>query len=80
MINEFAPGYVGIFNLEDKAKIQTITPDFVEDTSGIYVRSETLSDISNFHSVHGLTPLQIRPSNLEDVFLKLTGKELSADA
>lgn len=80
MINEFAPGYVGIFNLEDKTKIQSITTNFVEDTSGIYVRSESLSDISNFHSIHGLTPLQIRPSNLEDVFLKLTGKELSADA
>ncbi len=54
--------------------------DFVEDTSGVYLRTQTLSDLTSFHSDHGLTPLQIRPSNLEDVFLKLTGKELSVDA
>lgn len=85
MIQEHAPGYVGIFNLEDQDKIKSIIESrdsyhFVEDTSGVYLRTQTLSDLTAFHSEHGLTPLQIRPSNLEDVFLKLTGKELSVDA
>jgi len=85
MIKEHAPGYVGIFNIEDQNKIKSIIAgrdsyDFVEDTSGVYLRTQTLSDLTSFHSDHGLTPLQIRPSNLEDVFLKLTGKELSVDA
>ena len=85
MINEHAPGYVGIFNQADQEKIKRIINDkdsyhYVEDTSGIYLRTQTLSDLTAFHSDHGLTPLQIRPSNLEDVFLKLTGKELSIDA
>lgn len=85
MIHEHAPGYVGIFNLEDTNKIKNIIAskdsyNFVEDTSGVYLRTQTLSDLTAFHSDHGLTPLQIRPSNLEDVFLKLTGKELSDDA
>lgn len=85
MINEHAPGYVGIFNIDDQEKIKKIINDkdsynYVEDTSGIYLRTKALSDLTAFHSEHGLTPLQIRPSNLEDVFLKLTGKELSIDA
>ena len=51
-----------------------------EDLSGIYLRSQTLADLTSIHSEYGLTPLQIRPTNLEDVFLKLTGQELAADA
>lgn len=85
MINKFTPGFVGIFKVEDRKKIQEISNNktefnFYEDMSGIYLRTNALSDLTNIHSEHGLSPLQIRPSNLEDVFLKLTGQELSADA
>lgn len=85
MINEYTPGFVGIFSLDDKIKIQEITGrkdalNFHEDSSGIYLRTQSLGDLTSLHSEYGLNPLQIRPSNLEDVFLKLTGKELSADA
>jgi lipooligosaccharide transport system ATP-binding protein len=85
MINEYTPGYVGIFNQEDHEKIQSISSglkdlNIHEDSSGIYLRTMNLKDLTSFHSDHGLNPLQIRPSNLEDVFLKLTGKELSQDA
>lgn len=80
MINQFTPGFVGIFSLEDKNQIKKTSLDFHEDSSGIYVRTLALNELTSLHSEHGLNPLQIRPSNLEDVFLKLTGKELSADA
>ena len=85
MILDHAPGYAGIFNLDDADKIKNIisTSDayvFHEDASGVYLRTQMLSNLTTFHSEHGLTPLQIRPSNLEDVFLKLTGKELAIDA
>lgn len=85
MIQKYTPGFMGIFNQEDKTKIETImkTKNFLglhEDSSGLYLRSNTLSDLTSLHQEHGLQPLQIRPSNLEDVFLKLTGGELSADA
>lgn len=85
MIQQHTPGYVGIFSLDDKNKVQKIIAQknnlhLYEDTSGIYLRTQTLSDLTSFHSDHALTPLQIRPSNLEDVFLKLTGQELTADA
>jgi lipooligosaccharide transport system ATP-binding protein len=85
MIESHAPGYVGIFNNNDAGKIKNIISHkdsyhFHEDMSGVYLRTYSLSDLTAFHSDHGLLPLQIRPSNLEDVFLKLTGKELSVDA
>lgn len=85
MIEEFTPGFVGIFSSEDRQKLESLTANqdsfhMHEDTTGIYLRTNSLSHLTSIHSNHGLNPLQIRPSNLEDVFLKVTGQELSVDA
>lgn len=85
LISEVTPGFVGIFKTEDKVKISEILKQrpclhLHEDTSGIYLRTGTLPELTTLHSEFGLNPLQIRPSNLEDVFLKLTGQELGANA
>lgn len=85
MIQQYTPGYVGIFSIESQARIEGLTLNrsnlhFHSDSSGIYLRTNNLTELTNFHTEHGLTPLQIRPANLEDVFLKLTGQELTIDA
>ena len=84
MIHQYTPGFVGIFKPEDRPLLQKLSEQksfhFNEDASGIYIRANALNDLTSLHSDHGLNPLQIRPSNLEDVFLKLTGQELSSDA
>ena len=85
MIAENTPGYVAIFALNEKEKIERLRKEdknlhHFEDSSGIYLRAPSLAELTSLHNNHGLNPLQIRPSNLEDVFLKLTGQELSADA
>lgn len=85
MIGEITTGYMGIFRNEDRERVFRAANliqghDLYEDTSGVYLRAPNLDEISRFHSEHGITPRQIRPTNLEDVFLKLTGQELSADA
>lgn len=82
LITKHTPGFVGVFNSQDKTLLDKVMSShhMHEDSSGIYVRTESLSDLTKLHSEHGLNPLQIRPSNLEDVFLKITGKELSTDA
>ncbi len=84
MIQQYTPGYMGIFKIEDKNLVQKIAQDanfhFHEDISQVYLRTETLAELTQLHETKKLTPLQIRPSNLEDVFLKLTGQELSGDA
>ena len=85
LIKQHTPGYVGIFSNDYREQIGKITNansgyTLTEDTSGIYVRTNSLDELTALHSKNNLTPLQIRPSNLEDVFLKLTGQELTADA
>ena len=85
LIQQHTPGYVGIFDHKDKTSLQNILQTekdliYYEDNSGLYLRGSTLSDLTLVHSKYNLTPLQIRPSNLEDVFLKLTGQEISLDA
>ncbi len=85
MIAEHTPGYVGIFNAKERETILNAIKNrndshLHEDVSGVYLRTSKLTDLTAMHSELGLQPLQIRPSNLEDVFLKLTGKELSIDA
>jgi lipooligosaccharide transport system ATP-binding protein len=46
----------------------------------VYLRAPSLDALTEIHRETKAEPLQIRPSNLEDVFLKLTGQELGADA
>lgn len=82
MIKEHAPGYVGHFELSAKPKLASMMDSVhsYEDATGIYVRTATLQELTALHVQYALTPLQIRPANLEDVFLKLTGRELAVDA
>ncbi len=81
MIETHTPGFVGIFALADKRKLlQKENLEITEDSSGLYIRANSMDELTRLHSELGLTPLQIRPANLEDVFLKLTGKEITLDA
>ncbi|MCA2962079.1 MAG: ABC transporter ATP-binding protein [Silvanigrellales bacterium] len=99
LIAQYAPGFVGLFDVQQKARVTEAlsvhraekrtapapletSSDFTfhEDASMITVRGPTLESLSSFCSARGLVPSQLRPSNLEDVFLKLTGQGLSDDA
>jgi lipooligosaccharide transport system ATP-binding protein len=85
MIETHAPGYVGIFDLADRDRVLAISAKDAalhshEDASGFYLRAPALEQLTALHSEHKIRPLQIRPSNLEDVFLKLTGQGLAEDA
>lgn len=80
----YAPGYVGAFDKMAaagvKAEALRLGFESSEDSSGIYVRAPELAALLKFQEELELTALQLRPSNLEDVFLQLTGQELTADA
>ena len=43
------------------------------------VRAPRFDDLLELQRLSGQTALQLRPANLEDVYLKLTGSELSDD-
>ena len=87
LIETHAHGYVGVF-----AKVPEVERVLAEvaakdarfqsssDGSDAYLRGPSLEDLTALHERTGIVPLQLRPANLEDVFLKLTGKELSANA
>ncbi len=80
---EHAPGFVAVFDknatgLQDAAKARSF--EVIEDSSGVYVRAPSLEDLLVLQKDQKQQALQLRPSHLEDVFLKLTGAELTADA
>jgi lipooligosaccharide transport system ATP-binding protein len=78
-----APGFVAVFD-KDGEQVRSAASALgyisVEDSSGLYVRAPQLADLLKLQESQSRTALQLRPSNLEDVFLKLTGQELTADA
>lgn len=80
LIDEHTPGQVGIYDLSVREKIRAFAEknnfNYHEDSSGIYVRAPKMEDLLS----SGIPALQLRPANLEDVFLQVTGKDLSADA
>lgn len=85
MIQAHTPGYVGIYLSEDRDRVQKLVSadnalHMTEDSSGIYLRAPSMERLTALHLEQKLEPLQIRPANLEDVFLKLTGREMTVDA
>ncbi len=82
MIRDHAPGFIGIFPASEQIRLQSILSkgsgsfDVSSDSTAVTVRAATLEQITRLHLDHQIKPLQIRPANLEDVFLKLTGAEL----
>lgn len=81
LCHQHTPGYVAAFGGTD-LKLPTDRGSYLvtHDSSGSYVRAPNLSDLVDLQNEIGVEALQLRPSNLEDVFLKLTGEELTKDA
>jgi lipooligosaccharide transport system ATP-binding protein len=82
LIDRHTPGFVSIFlGGEDvEATLRKAFPSewtFYKQQDSCCVRAPTLPELVEAQKTLSLTPLQMRPSNLEDVYLKLTGEELS---
>jgi lipooligosaccharide transport system ATP-binding protein len=85
LIQTHTPGYIAIYSSENSLALTSIADkdpnlQMTEDSSGIYLRAGSMERLALLHKESGLVPLQIRPANLEDVFLKLTGREMTTDA
>lgn len=85
LIHHHSPGFVGVFEKErmsHQLRDQAVRGglQFFEDRSASYLRSLELEDLIEFQRTAHTAVLQIRPGNLEDVFLKLSGTGLNADA
>lgn len=82
LIEEHAPGYVGYFSAEAEA---ALCPHLHEDWPLFQqghqtcVRTPEFDDLTALQTAAGVRAKQMRPANLEDVYLKLTGHGLSDD-
>jgi len=90
LIEEHVPGFVGQFAIspEQEDTFRSLSGIVAEmtgltmwrDTYGVTVRAPELETLIHVGQKIGMPPTQLRPANLEDVFLKLAGNTLAADA
>lgn len=82
LIDREVPGFVGIFPTGADEAVKPHLPDAWElfhQGQRCCVRAPRFDDLLELQRASGVTALQLRPSNLEDVYLKLTGSELNDD-
>lgn len=82
LIARETPGFVGIFEPDTEARLRPhVSSNWTLFHQGrqCCVRAPGMNDLVGLQHAAGLTALQLRPANLEDVYLKLTGKELDDD-
>lgn len=86
LIQKYSPGFVAVLDKksEDASRERKVAESLGlqmhEDSSGLYARGEKFETLLEFQKQSGRLAAQLRPANLEDVFLKLTGQELNVDA
>jgi lipooligosaccharide transport system ATP-binding protein len=79
LIEREAPGFVGIFPRGVEATLRPHLPgawELFHQGHQCCVRTPRFDDLLDLQRASGLVALQLRPANLEDVYLKLTGREL----
>ncbi len=82
LIDRHAPGYVGYFRIQEEPILRKqIRPDWPVFQQGhqTCIRVPRLEDLTALQAAAGVTALQLRPANLEDVYLRLTGHGLADD-
>jgi lipooligosaccharide transport system ATP-binding protein len=79
LIREETPGFVGIFEADQastlKIHLQPHWHSFMQARQ-FCVRAPEIQHLIALQAASGITAIQMRPANLEDVYLKLTGEEL----
>lgn len=82
LIHQHSPGFVALY--QDRPDTEETLRSKMPASWKLYrqqdswcLRAPDINELVAFQQTHRLTPLQLRPANLEDVFLKITGEELS---
>jgi lipooligosaccharide transport system ATP-binding protein len=79
LIAQHAPGFVGTFARVDEPRLHDhLTPEIHLYQQGWQscARGPSIEILTQLQAASGTRALQLRPANLEDVYLKLTGQEL----
>lgn len=82
LIQKHTPGFVATFHGDEEfsQKLRARLPSdwsLYRQQDSWCVRAPVLNALVEFQKLSSFVPLQIRPANLEDVYLRLTGEELS---
>jgi len=80
LIEKETPGFVGIFEANERDRVQAhVNSDWqcFSQARQYCVRARQIEHLIRLQSTSGVTAIQMRPANLEDVYLKLTGEELA---
>ncbi|MCB0420157.1 MAG: ABC transporter ATP-binding protein [Bdellovibrionales bacterium] len=80
MIERYCPGYLAIIESEMGNPVEEVDIWIRQRLSGYQIRALSLEALHQYLKKHQLEPKVIRPSQMEDVFLEVTGRELSQDA
>ncbi len=82
LIARETPGFVAIFEPDTETRLRPhVSENWILFRQGrqCCVRAPELDDLVALQHAAGVDALQLRPANLEDVYLKLTGQELDDD-
>jgi lipooligosaccharide transport system ATP-binding protein len=82
LIRQHAPGFVATFAAGSSARLRPHSREgwvHFEQGKQDCVRAPRLEELLQLQEASGFGALQMRPANLEDVFLKLTGEGLTHD-
>ncbi len=83
LIRTHAPGFVGIFTATPALRARLEAAGSLAVTARgetLLARAATLDELVRLQNEIGVEAQQLRPANLEDVFLKITGEELGENA
>ena len=79
LIERESPGYVATYPLDQEARLRELIParwQMFQQGRQCCLRAPRLEDLTAFQQAAECPALQLRPANLEDVYLKLTGRDL----
>jgi lipooligosaccharide transport system ATP-binding protein len=80
LIDKETPGFVAIFAADQQKQVQAHLDSnwqSFNQARQYCVRARKIEHLITLQSASGVKAIQMRPANLEDVYLKLTGEELS---
>ncbi len=82
LIKTHTPGFIGIFTLphEKRDSLNRANLTVINRGQSTFVRAPSMEELLRLQTELQVEAAQLRPANLEDVFLKITGEELNANA